>query len=196
MATSPQLEAKFDLYEILLNKWQRAINLVSPSTLPQARTRHLDDSAQLAPFIPEDAKILYDLGSGAGFPGLVLAMIRPDLSVHLIESDQRKGTFLQTVSRETDTPIHLHTARIEKVHLPAPDVITARALTSLVDLLRLTEKWWADWPACRLIFPKGAAVDDELSEAKVEFEFALQMESSITDPKARILILTDVRKRL
>lgn len=195
-AVSRETEARLDLYDILLNKWQAKINLVSPATLATARTRHFDDSLQLVPLIPADAKILYDLGSGAGFPGLVLAMARPDLSVHLLEVDQRKSAFLKTVSRETDTPVTVHTVRIDKIILPAPDVITARALASLTELLAMTERWWTEYPDCVLIFPKGSSYEAELEEAQVKYAFSLDVHTSLTDPKARVLVLSGVRNRL
>ena len=143
---SHETMAKLKTYEELLQKWQPKINLVSLGSLKDAQTRHFADSLQIAEFVPASAKVLYDLGSGAGFPGLVLAMARPELTVHLVESDQRKSAFLQTVSRETRTPVSVHVDRIEKVSLSTPDVITARALASLSELLRLTERWWTEQP--------------------------------------------------
>lgn len=115
-----RLDEKIDAYERLLKKWQNTINLVGPSTLSEAKKRHFEDSLQLLKHIPVAAKTLYDLGSGAGFPGLVLAMAKPDLDVHLIESDARKCQFLKTVSRETETPVTVHNQRIESANLPLP----------------------------------------------------------------------------
>jgi 16S rRNA (guanine527-N7)-methyltransferase len=190
-----ETKAKLDAYEGLLQKWQSKINLVGPSTIKDARIRHFADSLQIASCIPVSAKVLYDLGSGAGFPGLVLAMARPDLTVHLIESDQRKAAFLQTVSRETATPVTLHIRRIEQVDLPPPDVITARALASLSELLRLSECWWSRRPDCVLIFPKGAAAEEEIDAALEKYEFDQCSTPSKTDSKAKILCLTKVRNK-
>lgn len=191
---SREIQSKLETYEALLRKWQTTINLISPSTLQDVRLRHFEDSWQLAQFIPLNAKTLYDLGSGAGFPGLVLATARPDLDVHLFEVDQRKSSFLKTVSRETRTPVRVHTCRVETADVPPPDVITARALASLCDLLNLTEPWWASQPTCTLIFPKGAAFDTELVSAKESYDFILQIHPSETDEKARILVLSEVRR--
>ncbi len=191
---SPALRGKLDLYDILLRKWQKTINLVSPATLPDLEVRHFDDSLQLVSLIPPTAKRLYDIGSGAGFPGLVLAMARPDIAVTLIESDQRKCVFLQTVSRETETPVKVETGRIEHMILPAPDVITARALADLTTLLEMTERWWSSWPECVLIFPKGANADEEVFAARTRFRFDLKTVPSQTNPAAKILILTHVQK--
>lgn len=192
---SRETRTKLDLYDILLSKWQASINLVGRSTLPEAETRHFADSLQLLDYIPKDAKALYDLGTGAGFPGLVLAIARPDLKVHLIESDQRKCAFLQTVARETGVDVAIHTARVENLTLPSPDVVTARALADLRQLLDWTAPWWEAWPECRLIFPKGATVDDELIEARDYYSFELEIKPSKTDPKARILLLGQVQHK-
>lgn len=191
---SPVVRAKLDQYAALLKKWQKTINLVSPGTLAEMEARHFDDSLQIAPLLPASAERLYDIGSGAGFPGLVLAMARPDIAVTLIESDQRKCAFLQTVSRETQTPVTVQTSRIENVTLPAPDVITARALADLVTLLEMTERWWSAHPGCVLIFPKGANAEEEISAARERFDFDLQTVPSQTNPAAKILTLTQVKK--
>jgi 16S rRNA (guanine527-N7)-methyltransferase len=192
-SASPHLRTKLDLYDILLRKWQKTINLVSPATLNDLEARHFTDSLQLADLIPPTAKRLYDIGSGAGFPGLVLAMARPDLLVTLIESDQRKCVFLQTVSRETGTPVKVENSRIEHLTLPAPDVITARALADLTTLLEMTQGWWTSWPDCTLIFPKGANADEEVFAARTRFQFDLKTVPSQTNPAAKILVLTQVR---
>lgn len=186
------------LYKSLLIKWSKAVNLVSPSTLPDVDKRHFDDSLQLLPLIPVDAKVLFDLGSGAGFPGMVLAIERPDLQVHLFESDQKKCAFLSTVSRETHIPVVIHNQRIESVDENSdvvPDVITARALASLVELLDLSAVWWIRNPQVILVFPKGAKATDEVAEARKIYDFDLQMAQSRTDKSAQILRLTNIVKR-
>ena len=128
---------KLDTYHALLLKWQKAINLISPKTIDDAWVRHFADSAQLSGYIPEGAKTIMDWGSGAGFPAMVLAMLRPSLDVHAVESDERKCQFMRTVSRETSVPIRIHTQRIEALELDSvnPDIITARALASVSVLL-------------------------------------------------------------
>lgn len=195
---SHETEARLRQYEALLVKWQGAINLVSPTTLPHAWERHFIDSLQLLPLIPEGARTLYDLGSGAGFPGLVLAVARADLSVSLIESDQKKGAFLSAVSHETKTPITIHSDRIEKMtqNLPPPDLITARALAPLVDLLAYIAPWAAANPALTCIFPKGAQWRSELDRAAADFSFNAHDIPSQTDPNARILVLTQIGGRV
>lgn len=193
-AISPDLQARLDIYERLLQKWQAKINLVSNTTLAHAGVRHFLDSLQLRQFIPAGTKILYDIGSGAGFPGLILAMALPEVDVHLIETDQKKCVFLQTVSRETGSPVTVHTARAEKVQLPPPDVVTARALADLSELLKLTERWWRENPALVLVFPKGANAEAEAVQARKTYKFDMEMHPSATDPSASVLVLAHVEK--
>lgn len=198
MEKLPKLSGPLLTYKELLLKWSKAVNLVSPSTLHEADTRHFDDSLQLLPLIPEGVKTVFDLGSGAGFPGLVIALARKDLSVHLFESDQKKCAFLSTVSRETDTPVLIHNERIENVdksRTGIPDVITARALASLSELLGLSEVWWEGNPQVVLIFPKGAKAAEEVAEAQKKFVFDLVLTPSRTDKVAQILTLTRVARR-
>jgi 16S rRNA (guanine527-N7)-methyltransferase len=199
-AAPPELEARFAAYLALLAKWQKAVNLVSAATLPEARMRHIEDSLQLAPHIPAQTKTLADLGSGAGFPGLVLAMARPELAVHLIESDQKKGSFLAAVSRETHTPVTLHRARLEKVvadpAVPVPDVVTARAFAALADILAYCLPWAERNPALVFLLPKGAQAESEIDAAAAQFTFTCARFPSRTDPKAQLLKLTELRRKV
>lgn len=184
-------------YHALLLKWQEKINLISPNTVSQSWGRHFEDSAQIAPLLPVDSYALYDLGSGAGFPGLVLAMMRSDISVTLIESDAKKCAFLQTVSRETNTGVAIQNVRIESAAqaLPAPDLITARALSSLSELLDYAAPWLAQKPDMVFVFPKGTGAGDEIKAAKAAgWSFDLTEIKSETEAGARILCLKTVRK--
>lgn len=193
---APDAEAKLRRYQALLLKWQKAVNLVSPGTLDEAWERHFLDSAQVAEYLPASPFTLADLGSGAGFPGLVLAMLRPDLDVHLIESDDKKGQFLKTVSRETSTPVIVHTARIEACHgTVKPAVITARALAALDKLLALCLPWAEENPALQMIFLKGEKAEEEIWEAEKSFLFRCETFPSATDRKARILRISSLQKR-
>jgi 16S rRNA (guanine527-N7)-methyltransferase len=151
---------KFQAYLTLLEKWQRRINLVSNSTLTEAWQRHILDSGQLAAHYPPQTKHILDVGSGAGFPGLVLA-IMGGVTVDLVESDQRKAVFLSTVIRELGLPAKVHNQRIETMPNLRPDVITARALASVPKLLNLIEIQLH--PDCACLFLKGASVEDELT---------------------------------
>lgn len=185
---SPETRDRLEQYLALLGKWQKVVNLVGPATLPEAWGRHFIDSAQIAPLLPEGRFRLYDLGSGAGFPGLVLAILRPDIEVHLVESDERKAAFLSTVSRETGAKVAVHNCRIEG--LPAdtrPDVVTARALAALPQLLAWAAPWAEANPGLVLFLPKGKAADEEIGAARAHYNFVLDEYKSMTAHDARIL---------
>ena len=151
---------KFQAYLTLLEKWQRRINLVSNSTLGDVWQRHILDSGQLAAYYPPQTRHILDVGSGAGFPGLVLA-IMGGVTVDLVESDQRKAVFLSTVIRELGLQAKVHNQRIETMPNLRPDVITARALAPVPKLLNLIETQIR--PECVCLFLKGASVEDELT---------------------------------
>ena len=191
------LSPKLQIYKTLLLKWAKVINLVSPSTLSDADSRHFIDSIQLVELIPVGTKELMDIGSGAGFPGLVIAIERPDIKVHLVESDTKKCSFLSTISRETNTPVVIHNCRVEavdKVGQVNPDVITARALASLNELLVMTAAWWLKNGELTFILPKGIKAQEEIKEAQKSYRFQLKMVPSKTDDKAKILIIAQVEK--
>jgi 16S rRNA (guanine527-N7)-methyltransferase len=151
---------QFQVYLTLLEKWQRRINLVSNSTLADAWQRHILDSGQLAAYYPPQTRQILDVGSGAGFPGLILA-IMGGVTVDLVESDQRKAVFLSTVIRELGLSAKVHNQRIEKLPNLRPDVITARALAPVPKLLNLIETQMS--AECVYLFLKGASVEDELT---------------------------------
>ena len=151
---------KFQAYLTLLEKWQRRINLVSKSTLADKWRRHILDSGQLAAYYPPQTRQILDIGSGAGFPGLVLAVMG-GVTVDLVESDQRKAVFLSTVIRELRLPAKVHNQRIETMPNLRPDVITARALAPVPKLLNLIKTQMS--PECVCLFLKGASVEDELT---------------------------------
>ena len=144
----------------MLEKWQPRINLIANSTLLDIWHRHIFDSAQLAQHVPTDTKIILDVGSGAGFPGLVLA-IMTGATVHLVESDQRKSIFLHTVSRELELNTVIHNKRIETLPPLGAEIITARALASVEKLLTLLDSQLPAGPIC--LFLKGAKVQEELT---------------------------------
>lgn len=183
-------------YQAMLHKWQNSVNLVAPSTLGDSWTRHFEDSLQMLPHIV-GAKVLADIGSGAGFPGLVIGIARPDVTVHLIESDGKKAAFLSAVAREVGAKnVNVHNARIEK-NLPAlrADVVTARALAPLVDLIDWTRSQWDrdDAPA-RFVFLKGAEFLREVDIANTRFSFDVQAHKSHTDQDGRILCISEIRE--
>lgn len=181
-------------YVALLEKWQAKINLISKASLPDVWMRHVVDSAQLWPLVPEDATTLTDLGSGAGFPGLVLAVLgedRPGFQVHLIESDTRKCAFLREVIRATGAPATVHNARAGSLDPWPSDVVTARALAPLPDLLPLANPFVA--PDGIALFLKGRGAKEELTSAASWGTFTVEALPSHTAGEAQILKLSDLR---
>ncbi len=188
---SRETRERLDLYADLLRKWQRSINLVGPRTLDDLWNRHFTDSAQLLPLISPSARVLVDFGSGAGFPGLVLAILGI-AEVHLIESDQRKATFLREVARATSTPVTVHAKRIEQVTPFPADVVSARALAPLGDLLGFAALFLRPDSIC--LFPKGQMAEDELSAASKTWIMTVDRIQSVTDSSATILRLSQVTR--
>lgn len=190
------MQLKLDTYLKLLLQWQRTINLISPDTVDNAWQRHFEDSMQLADFISKDDKSLCDIGSGAGFPGLVLAIMRPDIDCHFIESDARKCAFLRTVSRETSCEnVTIHNGRIEDV-LPdlTPEIITARALGNLERLLEYTQGIWLRNKKLKLLLPKGKNYQHEIDNSKKKYDFDVTVKPSKTDVNAAILIVGNISR--
>ncbi len=184
---------KLKIYQELLATWQSKINLVSSNTLDNAWERHFEDSLQIMDFIPKDTKTLFDLGSGAGFPGLVLAIMMPDIDVRLIESDQKKCAFLKTVSRETNSCATVYNSRIEDVSCETePNVITARALASLNELFEHCKRWITTNPEITLIFLKGAKANEELKELSKSWTYDCRTFVSKTDENAKILVFSNI----
>lgn len=180
---------RLTLYVDLLAKWQPTVNLVGPKTLPEAWQRHILDSVQLAPLVPGAARLLADFGSGAGFPGLVLAILT-GIETHLVESDARKSAFLREVARQTAAPVTVHVSRVEAVAPLGADVISARALAPLSDLLTYARRHWAAGGIG--LFPKGETWQDEVTAAALQHKFGYTVSPSRTAAGAVILTVKDV----
>ncbi len=178
-------------YVELLNSWTRRINLVGRDTLGDVWRRHILNSAQLFPLIPREARRLVDLGSGAGLPGLVLSIMGVP-EVHLIESDGRKAVFLREAVRVTGAPAIIHAQRIDRVPVFAADVVTARALAPLSELLAISERFLGPQTVC--LFPKGRMVEEELTEAAKAWHIRLDRQPSLTDPSGCILRLEAIAR--
>ena len=182
-------------YQALLIKWQKAINIVSPASLDDAWARHFVDSLQLLSFIPAGVRHVVDLGSGGGFPGMVLTIARGDLNIALVDSDKRKMQFLKTVSRETSTPVQIYAERVENVLVDIPvDMITARGFASLDVILELA------WPAIQinpdlqLLLLKGERAQKEIDATRTDFSFDCTLYESVTHTDASVLLISNVRK--
>ncbi|MBP7062982.1 16S rRNA (guanine(527)-N(7))-methyltransferase RsmG [Ferrovibrio sp.] len=185
--------ARLQIYAAQLVKWQKAINLVAPNTLPDLWRRHFLDSAQLLPLaepVAGQPGIWLDLGAGGGFPGLVLAAMLPGRAFVLVESDTRKAVFLRETARAMDVPVTVLSQRIEAVSretlLPRVAVISARALAPLAELLAWSARF-ADTDTM-LLFPKGRQAEDELTLAGKSWTMQrLDSLPSQTDQAARII---------
>jgi 16S rRNA (guanine527-N7)-methyltransferase len=183
--TVPRLEAFIDL----LMRWNKKINLVSSGSTGAIWDRHVLDSAQLWRLRRTDAKSWMDLGSGGGFPGLVVAIIaadeRPGLHVALVESDQRKAVFLCTAARTLGLEVTVHAERIADVAAPLVDVVSARALAPLVDLIAYAKSRGS--PDGIALFPKGETVHKELADASRRWRFEHRLHPSLTDPRSAVV---------
>ncbi|MDD9979396.1 MAG: 16S rRNA (guanine(527)-N(7))-methyltransferase RsmG [Boseongicola sp.] len=179
---------RLEIYAQLLRTWNPRINLVAPKTLDDLWSRHIWDSAQVWAHRPEDCSVWADLGSGGGFPGAVIAILgaeQPGLSVFLVESDQRKATFLRTVARETGANFTVINKRIEDVEPLEADVVSARALAPLSDLLALASMHLKRDGTALLM--KGAQHMSELEQARKTWSFNCTVLPSATDKTAAIL---------
>lgn len=183
---------RIDILIELLKKWQTRINLVSANSLATVWRRHILDSAQLTLDYPENIGVLTDMGSGAGFPGLILAIMRTHRT-HLIESNQKKCAFLREAARLCHIDVHVHDARVESL-IPWPsDVVTARAVAPLDRLIGMAKPFLA--PIGGLcIFPKGAQVGQELTAAHKRWMMRVESRASLSDPDGVVLKITDIRR--
>jgi 16S rRNA (guanine527-N7)-methyltransferase len=180
---------RLTVYLELLGRWQRAINLVGPATLADPWRRHILDSAQLLSHLPERARPLVDLGSGAGFPGMVLALLGVP-GVALIEADRRKAEFLRQVARATGADVAVHAGRIERLTAWPAAVVTARALAPLPRLLPLAEPFLAADGVC--LFLKGPSLTRELIDAGKSWHMVPEMFPSVSSSSGIVLKLRGV----
>ncbi|MBS0546389.1 MAG: 16S rRNA (guanine(527)-N(7))-methyltransferase RsmG [Proteobacteria bacterium] len=190
---SRETEGRLEAYVEILLKWQKAINLIGPATVDDIWGRHILDSAQILPHIPAGARTLADLGTGAGFPGLVVAALRPDLDVMLVESDARKAAFLGEAGRRMSLAKQpkIVIGRIEAVPPAKADVVTARALAPLGQLLFWAARHRNDPAIC--LFHKGKDWQAELTDAQRGWDISPQHFRSATDRDAVLLRIDDYR---
>lgn len=187
---------RLEVFDGLLRRWNPAINLVSKRSLDEVWTRHILDSAQLFSRSANVSGTWADLGSGGGFPGLVIATLAeqmaPDMRVVMVESDKRKSAFLSAVVRELSLAAEVVADRIEMVAPIGADILSARALAPLPKLLEYAERHLA--PDGIALFPKGASWKDEVREARERWSFELEMVPSLTEPSAIILKLKGISR--
>jgi 16S rRNA (guanine527-N7)-methyltransferase len=187
---------RLDVYLRLLQRWNRRINLVSPASLGDAVRRHFADAAQLWRLKPADARVWLDLGSGAGFPGLVVAALGSELDralrVRLVESDLRKAAFLRSAAQAMDLDVAVLDVRIEALEAQAADVVSARALAPLPTLLGFAEKHRS--PGGIALFQKGRTVHKEIEAAARQWHIELRIHPSLTESEASILEIGAVKR--
>ena len=188
---------KLDAYRQALIDWQQKFNLVGNSSLSDVWQRHFADSAQLLIHIPDNAQSLLDMGSGAGFPGMVLAIMaavqNPKLKVTLAESIGKKVQFLQHVKELTATDVKILHGRVENITSQKFDVITARAMTSLSNLLSYAQPLLKNGGCC--LFLKGERFAEELAEAKQKWRFEYEAIPSLTNAQSVILKIYHPEKK-
>ena len=184
---------KLAAYAALLRKWTAKINLVSKASESDLELRHIWDSAQI--YEAQQGSWL-DFGSGGGLPGVVVGVLAAgeghDLSLKLVESDQRKATFLRTCARELEVPFEVSTQRLESLASHAANTISARALASLDELLGMASPNLADAGTC--VFMKGEAWAQELEVARQNWRFSCGATASKTNEKAAILRIKDIER--
>lgn len=182
--------------EALLRKWNPAINLVSPNTLSEIWSRHFIDSAQLLHLLDHSPNHWADLGSGGGFPGLVVGVLAkerfPEMKLTLVESDKRKAAFLSTAARDLGISATVAPVRIEMLDPLAVDVLSARALASLDLLLGFAERHLS--PDGIALFPKGNRWREEVALAKQKWSFDCEQKPSATDPESVVLKIKGLQR--
>ena len=192
---SRETTERLDRFVDLLLQWQRRTNLIAASTIPKLWTRHIADSLQLIP-LAKGARHWIDLGSGGGFPGLVIAAAladAPGAKIHLVESTAKKAAFLREAARHIDAPAHVHAVRIEdfvKNFKGTPDAITARALAPLNVLLRLAEPLLKT--GAQGLFLKGQDVEAELTEASKYWNIEAELVPSRTNSLSKVVVVRRV----
>ena len=194
LGVSRETEDKLDALCALVVKWNPAINLVSKTTLPEIWSRHVLDSAQLFAFVPSYACNWLDLGSGAGFPGLVLAILaedlKPNFNITLVESDQRKAVFLSEAVRTLAATASVKCQRIEDLLPQNANIVSARALAPLEVLCGFAKTHLSANGIA--IFPKGVNYESEIAKARASWRFSIQTTPSHSDPTAAIISLKDI----
>jgi 16S rRNA (guanine527-N7)-methyltransferase len=197
-SVSRETTERLDRLVAMLLRWQRTTNLIAPSTVDQVWTRHVADSLQLLGLAPE-ARTWVDLGSGGGFPGLVIACAlaaRPGSQTHLIESQAKKAAFLREAARTLGLPALVHAVRIEEFinsFSDPVDVVTARAVAPLRMLLSYAEPLMTR--GALALFPKGQDVDTELTDAAKYWIIEAELIPSRTSPRSRIVVVRAAQRR-
>ena len=192
LPSNPVRAKRLEVFRDLLLRWNATINLVAAKSAVEIDRRHIADSLQLVPLLPDGGAIA-DLGSGGGLPGIIIAAALPQREVHLVESDRRKAAFLIEAAGTLRLPrVTVHPRRIEQADLPPIAAVTARALAPLDVLLGHAARFLA--PGGIAVFPKGRTAEQELTSAAAGWHFTTERFASRTDPEATILRLSEIRR--
>jgi len=178
--------ARLEAYAACLLDWQERMNLVGRSTLEDLWRRHMLDSAQLLRIVPAGCRSLIDLGSGAGFPGLVLSILGVP-GVVLVESDQKKAAFLRAAAAAAGSDATVHAVRVEDMAPQVYDIVTARAVAPLDKLVPLAARFMGEGSVA--VLPKGSSVEDELKAVARHWHLWYTRHTSMTDPRGSILVI-------
>ena len=180
---------RLNVYVALIQKWTKSISLISKSDHDLIWPRHVLDSLRLIPYIPQDAKRGIDLGSGAGFPGIVLALVT-GIPFDLVEADRRKAAFLIEAQRVTGAPVQIHNNRIEDLCLSPALLVTARALAPLTKLLSYTHQLLL--PGGTALFPKGTRAPEEIAAARQHWRMQINRVDDVQHGRSTILAVTEL----
>lgn len=197
-SVSEEQKERLETYASLLKKWNNSINLIGKSTEEDIYDRHILDSAQLLKYTPKDAVTIADFGSGAGLPGLIIAILNDKYDVHLIESNTKKCAFLTEVTRQTGTRVTIHNKRVEDIKTLRSDVITARAFAEIEKIFELADDFIKKDSAFILL--RGKNVEQEIANAQKYWAFSNTLYQSIlseysTDNKAGyVTVIKGVKK--
>ncbi|HWU63418.1 MAG TPA: 16S rRNA (guanine(527)-N(7))-methyltransferase RsmG [Ensifer sp.] len=200
LRVSRETNAKLQAFAELFHKWARAINLVAPSTAGDLWSRHIADSAQLYALNP-GARTWIDLGSGGGFPGIITGILLAEVGegwVHLVESNQKKASFLRNAILHTGARASVHAVRIEEApwEIERCDAISARALATLSMLCDYAHPWVQRNPQTRLFLHKGRDYSREINEARSSWSFDLVKHSSQIERESVILEISNLAPQL
>lgn len=192
LGVSRETAAALDIYVALLRQWQQRINLVAPSTLSIVWPRHILDSGQLALIAPPTTRRWLDVGSGAGLPGLIVALIlrewRTGVAVTLVESNRKKAAFLAEAIRRTNAPAEIAAERLETFVARRParyDMVSARALAPLPELLEMTAPFLLD--GAHGLFLKGREIDSEWAAASAVWRIEAERLPSLSSEEGCVL---------
>jgi 16S rRNA (guanine527-N7)-methyltransferase len=194
MSVSRETLGKLEAFAERVQRWNSAVNLIARSTAADVWSRHIVDSAQLFRFCSPEAKLWLDLGSGGGFPGLVIALLAkeqaPALRVALVESDKRKAAFLQQAASALQVDCAVHCARIESLAPQVADVVSARALASLDQLMAYAARHCTTGGLG--IFPKGENFAEEVATARQSWRFDIETHESAVKSGAALLLVRNI----